>query len=116
MATLPTAATARDLSDAEFAELDELLADAPEPLSPFDAVMLDGFLCGVLVQPVLLAPGDWLPYAFDMEGQPLPDDVDPAWRERTTALIQRPGYTPAVVAIRATSDVEPRRGTRGAAI
>src|SRR5438105_5674067 len=80
---------AHDLSDAEFADLDELLAATPEPLEPCDAVMLDGFLCGVLVQPVLLAPDTWLPHVFDFEGRPLPDDVDPAWLERTTALILR---------------------------
>ncbi|HMC16524.1 MAG TPA: UPF0149 family protein [Albitalea sp.] len=81
--------TARDLSDAEFAELDDLLAATPDPLEPCDAVMVDGFLCGVLVQPVLLAPETWLPHVFDFEGRPLPDDADPAWRERTTALILR---------------------------
>ncbi|HUG26339.1 YecA family protein [Piscinibacter sp.] len=84
-----TAPPARDLTDAEFAELDELLAATPEPLEPCDAVMLDGFLCGVLVQPVLIEPAAWLPHVFDFEGQPLPDDADPAWLERTQALILR---------------------------
>lgn len=78
-----------DLSDAEFAELDELLAATPQPLDPLDAVMLDGYLCGVLVQPVLLARSDWLPPVFDLEGQALPESVDPAWRARCTALIER---------------------------
>jgi uncharacterized protein len=88
--TIPSnAAAPRDLSDAEFAELDELLADTPEPLEPCDAVMLDGFLCGVLVQPVLLEPEAWLPRVFDFEGRPLPADADPAWLERTRALILR---------------------------
>ncbi|WP_280153771.1 UPF0149 family protein [Piscinibacter sp. XHJ-5] len=85
----PKSPPTRDLTDAEFAELDELLAATPEPLEPCDAVMLDGFLCGVLVQPVLLAAETWLPHVFDFEGQPLPDDVDPAWLERTKALILR---------------------------
>ena len=49
-----TAARAHDLTDAEFAELDDLLLETPEPLEPLDAVMLDGYLCGVIVQPVLL--------------------------------------------------------------
>jgi uncharacterized protein len=90
MSTIPsTASPARDLTDAEFAELDELLADTPEPLEPCDAVMLDGFLCGVLVQPVLLEPDAWLPHVFDFEGRPLPDHTDPAWLERTRALILR---------------------------
>jgi uncharacterized protein len=85
----PTAHTARDLDDAEFAELEDLLAATPEPLEPCDAVMLDGFLCGVLVQPVLLEPDAWLPHVFDFEGQPLPDGVDAAWLERTRSLILR---------------------------
>ena len=83
------APTAHDLTDAEFAELDDLLAATPEPLEPCDAVMLDGYLCGVLVQPVLLDAAAWLPHVFDFEGQPLPDDVDPAWLARTQQLILR---------------------------
>ncbi|TXC67256.1 UPF0149 family protein [Piscinibacter aquaticus] len=78
-----------DLTDAEFEELDELLTKTPEPFEPLDAVMLDGFLCGVIVQPVLLETEAWLPHVFDFDGQPLPDDADPAWRERVTALILR---------------------------
>jgi uncharacterized protein len=78
-----------DLTDAEFEELDDLLAKTPEPFEPLDAVMLDGYLCGVIVQPVLLETEAWLPHVFDFDGQPLPDDADPAWRERVTALILR---------------------------
>ncbi len=122
---------AHDLTDAEFAELDELLERTPEPLEPVDAVMLDGFLCGVLVQPVLLqaaaaleigltqaavsqriqnlerrvgarlftrqargvtltVEGEaWLPHVFDFDGRPLPDEVDPVWRDRVVALTLR---------------------------
>jgi uncharacterized protein len=82
-------APSRDLTDAEFAELDDLLADTPEPLQAVDAVMLDGFLCGVLVQPVLLQPDDWLRYVFDFDGEALPESTDATWRERTTALVLR---------------------------
>ncbi len=81
--------TSRDLSDAEFAELDELLAATPEPLEPLDVVMLDGFLCGVLVQPVLIESARWLPAVFDFDSRPLPDDCDPAWLERCTDLVTR---------------------------
>ncbi len=81
--------TSQDLTDAEFAELDDLLAATPEPFEPVDAVMLDGFLCGVLVQPVLIEPEAWLPHVFDFDGQPLPDDADPVWRDRVTTLIMR---------------------------
>ena len=82
-------ATASDLTDAEFADLDELLMHTPEPLEPLDAVMLDGFLCGVIVQPVLLHSATWLPHVFDFDGRPLPDDTDATWLQRTTALILR---------------------------
>ena len=84
-----TAARAHDLTDAEFAELDDLLLETPEPLEPLDVVMLDGYLCGVIVQPVLLAPATWLAHIFDFDGRPLPDEVDGAWLARTTALIMR---------------------------
>lgn len=83
------AAAHQDLTDAEFAELDDLLIETPQPLTPLDAVMLDGYLCGVLVQPVLLEPATWLPHVFDFDGQPLPDEVDATWLERVTTLITR---------------------------
>ena len=84
-----TPARAHDLTDAEFAELDDLLADTPEPLEPLDAVMLDGYLCGVIVQPVLREPSTWLAHVFDFDGSPLPDDVDAVWLQRTSSLILR---------------------------
>ncbi len=80
---------AHDLSDAEFDELDELLAITPEPLEPLDASMLDGYLAGVLVQPRLIPIEEWLPPIFDYEGRELPDDVDPAWLARIRALVER---------------------------
>lgn len=80
---------AHDLSDAEFAELDDLLAATPEPLNPLDASMLDGYLCGVLVQPRLIPTDEWLPPIFDYDGQPLPADVDPAWVAKIRALAER---------------------------
>ncbi|MBC8057107.1 MAG: UPF0149 family protein [Rhizobiales bacterium] len=84
-----TGAPAHDLTDAEFAELDDLLLETPEPLEPLDVVMLDGYLCGVIVQPVLLAPATWLAHIFDFDGRPLPDEANPEWLARTTALIMR---------------------------
>ena len=36
-------AAMNDLTDAEFDELDQLLARTPEPYQPLDAVMLDGW-------------------------------------------------------------------------
>jgi len=82
-------AAPRDLDDAEWDALDELLAETPEPLDPLDIVMLDGYLCGVIVQPVALEPAAWLPHVFDLDGAGLPEDVDPAWQREVTALIMR---------------------------
>jgi uncharacterized protein len=84
-----TPARPQDLTDEEFAELDELLLKTPEPLEPLDVVMLDGYLCGVIVQPVLLEPATWLAHVFDFDGRPLPEGTDADWLQRTTALITR---------------------------
>ncbi|MDI4635576.1 UPF0149 family protein [Pelomonas sp. V22] len=80
---------ATDLTDAEFAELDELLASTPEPLQALDASMLDGYLCGVLVQPRLIPVDEWLPNIFDYDGGLLPEDVDPTWLSRVRELVER---------------------------
>ncbi|MBI3346571.1 MAG: UPF0149 family protein [Burkholderiales bacterium] len=81
--------TTQDLTDAEFAELDELLAATPEPLQPLDASMLDGYLCGVIVQPRLIEPDEWLPNIFDYDGGLLPEAVDATWLDRLTQLVER---------------------------
>ena len=83
------AAAEQDLSDAEFGELDALLAAIPEPLDPLDAVMLDGFLCGVIVQPVLLDVDAWLPYVFDAGGHRWGEAEPSAEQRRARALILR---------------------------
>lgn len=75
------AAAAQDLNDAEFAELDALLAGIPEPLEPLDVVMLDGYLAAVIVQPELVDAERWLPHVFDAgghrwgEAEPSPEQV-----------------------------------------
>jgi uncharacterized protein len=79
----------QDLTDAEFAELDELLAATPEPLQPLDASMLDGYLCGVIVQPRLIEIDEWLPNIFDYDGGLLPETVDAAWLAKVTELVER---------------------------
>jgi uncharacterized protein len=83
------AAGDQDLSEAELAELDALLAGIPEPLEPLDAVMLDGFLCGVIVQPVLVEVDDWLPYVFDAGGHRWGEAEPGADQRRARALILR---------------------------
>jgi uncharacterized protein len=78
-----------DLSQDEIAELDALLAAIPEPLEPLDAVMLDGFLCGVLVQPVLVEVDAWLPYVFDAGGHRWGEAEPGAEQRRARALVLR---------------------------
>ena len=87
-APMPSAKPGKPLSLTE-AELDELqrLADAvPAPLEPLDVSMIDGFLCGVLLQPKPIAPARWLPFVTDVDGRALPRGFDPA---RLHALVQR---------------------------
>ena len=84
---IPSTAPPTGLTDAELDELDTLLGQTPEPLEPLDLVMLDGYLCGVIVQPTLHDAVEWLPRVYDVEGRPLPEGTDEAWRERTTALV-----------------------------
>jgi uncharacterized protein len=78
-----------DLTDAELDELDELLATAPQPLEPLDVAMLDGYLCGVIVQPQALAAEQWMPFVLDHAGRPLPKEAGAKWRARTQALVLR---------------------------
>jgi uncharacterized protein len=85
----PVGAAAQDLSDAEFAELDGLLADIPEPLDPLDAVMLDGFIAGVLVQPELIDVERWLPYVFDAGGHRWGEAEPSAEQRRARELVLR---------------------------
>ena len=48
----------------------------PAPLEPLDVTMLDGFLCGVLVQPERVPAERWLRFVTDADGRPLPAGVD----------------------------------------
>ncbi len=85
----PPGAAAQDLSDAEFAELDELLTAIPEPLEPLDVVMLDGYLCGVIVQPSLIDADEWLPFVFDAGGHRWGEAEPGPEQRRARALIVR---------------------------
>jgi uncharacterized protein len=82
-------AMAVDLNNADLDALNSLLAHTPPPLEPMDAVVIDGYLAGVAVQPRIVPIADWLPGVFDLEGRALPRDHDPAWLARCRALIER---------------------------
>jgi uncharacterized protein len=75
----------RDLSDTEIAELenrlDQIAAEAPD-LSPLNVSAIDGYLCGVLLQPQPVAEAEWLPHLADDQGRPPPAGLD----EPLTAL------------------------------
>lgn len=64
------------LDDEERAELDRLLGSVGEPLEALDLSALDGFLCGVLLQPQRVPEARWLPYVIDLEARPAPAGFD----------------------------------------
>lgn len=72
--------------DAALARLQDLFEAAPAPLEPLDLSALDGYLCGVLLQPQRLPAVQWLEGVFDVEGRPAPVG---AWRDEVVALVQR---------------------------
>ncbi|HEX6705120.1 MAG TPA: YecA family protein [Albitalea sp.] len=65
------------LVERDIDELQALLDAVPSPLEPLDVSMLDGFLCGLLVQPQRVPETRWLPHVTDADGRPLPPRFDP---------------------------------------
>jgi uncharacterized protein len=61
------------LSDADIEALQALLDQVPAPLDALDPMSLDGFLCGVLLQPQPVPPARWLHHVTDVEGRAPPD-------------------------------------------
>jgi uncharacterized protein len=64
------------LSDRDIEALQRLLDAVAAPLEPLDISSLDGFLCGVLVQPERVPQGRWLAFVTDAEGRSLPTGYD----------------------------------------
>jgi uncharacterized protein len=64
------------VSDRERDELQGLLDAVPAPLEPFDVSSLDGFLCGVLLQPEPVPRERWLVRVTDPDGRALPRGFD----------------------------------------
>ncbi|CAM3931843.1 YecA family protein [Roseateles saccharophilus] len=73
------------LSEADLERLQALLDALPAPLEPLDVSMLDGYLCGVLLQPEPVPLAAWLPPILDSEGRPTPARVD----DELLALLRR---------------------------
>jgi uncharacterized protein len=63
---------AAPLDDRDIDALQALLDELPAPLEPLDVTMLDGFLCGVLVQPDEIPVSHWFPHVCDADGRALP--------------------------------------------
>jgi uncharacterized protein len=74
------------LGDAELQQLQAELDRVPAPLQPLDVSALDGYLCGVLLQPHDIKPAQWLPLVTDIEGHRLPAGFDAG---KLRALVRR---------------------------
>lgn len=74
------------LNERELDELQAILDQVPAPLEALDVSMLDGYLCGVLLQPRHVPVARWLPHVTDVDGRALPARFDAT---RLTALLLR---------------------------
>ena len=71
-------AVVQPVTPTELDELQALLDAVPAPLEPLDVSMLDGFLCGVLLQPQAVPALRWLRHITDADGRALPPRFDAA--------------------------------------
>ncbi|MFH7041460.1 YecA family protein [Paucibacter sp. JuS9] len=101
------------MSEAEMERLQSLLDKLPAPLEPLDISMLDGYLCGVLLQPKAVPDAQWLPAIFDSEGRPIPPGLDLApakglilrrHKELNQAISQRQWFDPWVFELEEDAD------------
>lgn len=69
--------------------LQRLLDALPAPAEPLDVVMLDGFLCALLLRPSPPATSAWLPWALDIDGRPQPVAATVAPRVALEQRLQR---------------------------
>lgn len=101
------------LDEHDIDELQLLLDRVPAPLEPLDVSMLDGFLCGVLLQPQPVPPAQWLPFVTDADGRALPTSFDAqrlhalALRrhaELNDAITQRQWFDPWVFELESDED------------
>lgn len=66
-----------DLEAEDLETLQHLLDATPAPLTPLDLSSLDGFICGVLLQPDTIEPQTWLPHVTDIDARAWPEAVPP---------------------------------------
>jgi uncharacterized protein len=66
------------LDERELAQLQHLLDQVPAPLAPLDVSAVDGFLCGLLLQPHDIEARKWFDCITDVDARPLPAGFDAA--------------------------------------
>jgi len=74
------------LTDADLSALERWLDRIPAPAEPLDVMMLDGFLCGVLLQPKPVPEAQWWRHVVDVDGRSIPLGFDD---EPLRALVRR---------------------------
>ncbi|MBX3606639.1 MAG: YecA family protein [Piscinibacter sp.] len=74
----PIRAAQQALTEAELGELQERLDRVPASLEPLDVDMLDGYLCGVVLQPRPVPRERWLPHVVDVDAREVPAGFDTA--------------------------------------
>lgn len=93
-----TPPSSKPLTDADIERLETLLDALPEPLQPLDVSALDGYLCGVLLQPRRLLAEQWLRYVADVDGRPAP--AGPALDELHALALRRHAEINTAIAYR----------------
>lgn len=82
----------------EAIELQALLDHVPAPLQPLDVCALDGFLCGLLLQPNDVESAMWLPCVTDLDARALPASFDA--QRLHAAVLRRHGQLQRAIAAR----------------
>ncbi len=104
------------LAEQDIDRLQALLDGLPESFEPLDVEMLDGYLCGVLLQPQPLPAERWLPHVTDIDGRALPAglDVQPLQAlvlrrhaELAAAIARRQWFDPWVFELEAGAPASP---------
>ena len=93
-----TPPSSKPLTDTEIERLETLLDALPEPLQPLDVSALDGYLCGVLLQPRRLLAEQWLRFVADVDGRPAP--AGPALDELHALAMRRHAEINVAIAYR----------------
>ena len=93
------------LTEAELDILQALMDSLPATLEPLDTVMIDGYLCGVLLQPSPVPEARWLAHIADVDGRQPPARFDAAlmralvlrrYSELNRAIVGRQWFDPWV--------------------